>query len=335
MDDPKTPHDRLHHRLFSHPEVIEDLLRQVIRRLRPIGGPWIDELDWSTLKIENGVATSGNLDRRISDIVWSIAWRGSPLYLILLIEFQSQPDRFMALRQLTYLSLFYESLVKAKRLDPEGRLPPALPVCLYNGDQPWRAPDRLESLIAPPPEELRDYQIRFRHLLVDELDIEIDLTAEERNSAGGVFALQQAETVEELDEVLGAIERWLPAAEFQTLRVDLVNLMRRVLPPELENSRTRLQEFAMYPKERLAEDFYRKQAKAEAMGHAKGRAEGQEEGRAEGQRRLLGNLLRLKFGEVPADVNQQLEAADCGQLEAWAARVLTASTLQAVFAPQP
>lgn len=102
----------------------------------------------------------------------------------------------MALRQLTYLALFYESLVKAKRLDPEGRLPPALPVCLYNGDQPWRAPDRLESLIAPPPEELRDYQIRFRHLLVDELDIEIDLTAEERHSAAaGSRGLRPARSV--------------------------------------------------------------------------------------------------------------------------------------------
>lgn len=328
MDDPKTPHDRLHHRLFSHPEVIEDLLRQVIRKLRPIGGPWIDELDWSTLKIENGVATSGRLDRRISDIVWSIAWRGSPLYLILLIEFQSQPDRFMALRQLTYLSLFYESLVKAKRLDPEGRLPPALPVCLYNGDQPWRAPDRLESLIAPPPEELRDYQIRFRHLLVDELDIEIDLTAEERNSVGTIFALQQVETAKQLESVLGAIDFWLPAAEFDTLRRDLASLVHHVLPPNLEKtSQLRLEEFPMYPRERLAQEFDRNQAKAEAKGRA--------EGRADGQRRLLGNLLRLKFGEVPADVNQQLEAADCGQLEAWAARVLTASTLQAVFAPQP
>ncbi len=144
----------------------------MIRNLRPIGGPWINELDWTTLKREPEVSTSRRgLLRRVRDIVWSVAWKGSPIYLILLLEFQSRPDRCMALRQLTYLTLFYEDLIKTKRIEPGEKLPPALPICLYNGDEPWRGPARIESLVAPCPRELKRFQPRFSHLVIEELKV--------------------------------------------------------------------------------------------------------------------------------------------------------------------
>lgn len=79
----------------------------------------------------------------------------------------------------------------------------------------------------------------------------------------------------------------------------------------------------MSPKERFTRELERKDARA--------RAEGRVEGREEGKRDLLLNLLRLKFGDLPARVAEKVAAAGREQVEAWAARVLTAATLDSVF----
>jgi hypothetical protein len=60
--------------------------------------------------------------------------------LMLLLAFQSTSDRWMALRVLVYAGLVRQHLVNEKRLPPDGRLPPILPVVLYNGDRHWAVP---------------------------------------------------------------------------------------------------------------------------------------------------------------------------------------------------
>jgi hypothetical protein len=56
---------------------------------------------------------------------------------------------------------------------------------------------------------------------------------------------------------------------------------------------------------------------------------------AEGYRELLRKQLQQRFGELPADAIARLEEADADTLEAWAGRVLTASSLADVFASEP
>jgi hypothetical protein len=331
MDDESAPHDRLHHLLFSHREVVEDLLRHIVRRLDFAGdGRWIDELDWTTLKREKETSTAEKLDRRFSDVVWSVHWRGSPLYLILLLEFQSRPDRFMALRQLTYLALFYEGLVKAGRVGPGKLLPAALPICLYNGEQVWRAPTSLERLIAPCPKELLLFQPRFQHLLIEELKFPVDLAGEDRNAAGSVFAVQQADSQTRLWAVLDAIRRWLPLSEYESLRRDIFTLVGFVVPDQLRRNGDKLplEEFMLRAKRLLTQEYERDLAAS----RAEGRSEGRSEGRIEGLRSVLGKLLRLKFGSLPTAVETRLLEATGDQLEIWTERVLLSSSLDEVLA---
>ena len=66
-------------------------------------------------------------------------------------------------------------------------------------------------------------------------------------------------------------------------------------------------------------------------GIAKGLAEGIDQGRAEGRAELLGKQLTLKFGELSEHNRTRLAAASVDELDAWAMRVLTASTLDEVF----
>ena len=73
-------------------------------------------------------------------MIWRIPRHGgADTWLVLLLEFQSSSDPWMALRVMVYAGLLWQHLVKEKRLPPDGKLPPILPVVLYNGDRRWTA----------------------------------------------------------------------------------------------------------------------------------------------------------------------------------------------------
>lgn len=61
------------------------------------------------------------------------------------------------------------------------------------------------------------------------------------------------------------------------------------------------------------------------------RAEGRKEGRVEGRVEVLRTLLEARFGRLPEDVGRRLAAASLEQLDRYARRVVTASSLDAVF----
>jgi flagellar biosynthesis/type III secretory pathway protein FliH len=69
-----------------------------------------------------------------------------------------------------------------------------------------------------------------------------------------------------------------------------------------------------------------------AEGREAGRAEGREAGRREGEAEMLLRLLRLRFGTVPTEVTTRVTTADPETLLRWSERVLSAPTLEAVFA---
>ena len=62
--------------------------------------------------------------------------------------------------------------------------------------------------------------------------------------------------------------------------------------------------------------------------------EGRQEGRKEGQVEVLLRLLSLRFGKLPAPVVQRMQEAADAELAGWTERVLTAPSLDAVFADE-
>jgi predicted transposase YdaD len=65
---------------------------------------------------------------------------------------------------------------------------------------------------------------------------------------------------------------------------------------------------------------------------AEGRREGEAEGRRQGEAEVILRQLRIRFGPLPEDVTARLNAADAETLLRWSERILSASTLDAVFA---
>jgi len=64
---------------------------------------------------------------------------------------------------------------------------------------------------------------------------------------------------------------------------------------------------------------------------AKTLAIGEAKGQTKGQAALLQHLLHMKFGQLPASVEQRLQHAGPAQLTTWGERVLSAHTLEQVF----
>jgi predicted transposase YdaD len=156
-------HDSSYKLLFSHSEMVADLIRGFVRE------DWVEELDFSTLERVSETSVSHDLREREDDLIWRLRWGGRWLYVYLLLEFQSSVDRFMAVRLLTYIGLLYQDLAAAGEIPRGGRLPPVLPIVLYNGEADWWAAASLDELGEPDlPAQLRRYQPRFRYLLLEE-----------------------------------------------------------------------------------------------------------------------------------------------------------------------
>jgi predicted transposase/invertase (TIGR01784 family) len=113
--------------LFSAPEVVRDLV------LGFIPDDWLHSLDYTTLEKIPGSYITDDLRDRADDVVWRVKADGEWVYLYLLIEFQSTADPWMAVRMMTYLGLLYQDLIRRGDVLPGRRLPPVLPIVLYNG----------------------------------------------------------------------------------------------------------------------------------------------------------------------------------------------------------
>jgi hypothetical protein len=100
----------------------------------------------------------------------------------------------------------------------------------------------------------------------------------------------------------------------------------------IEHTREDLKDTVMSIADKLeARGWAKGEAKGRAEGEAKGRAEGEAKGRAEGEARgratLLLRQLERRFGSLPPLVATSVLAATPEQVEAWALRLLDASTL--------
>ena len=144
-------HDQIYKAIFSHRIAVEHLLRFVSRMIDD-GPAWVAASDPETLEQAPTERIDGTLHRHLSDMVWRMRLRDGSAedwaYLFVLIEFQSAVDRLMALRVRTYADMLYRGLRDGRRFGASDRLPPVLPVVLYNGAAPWTAAVSVEELVA-------------------------------------------------------------------------------------------------------------------------------------------------------------------------------------------
>ena len=324
------PHDSSYKLLFSHPAMVEDLLTGFVHE------DWVAELDFATLEKAPGSYVSDDLRPRADDVVWRVRWREHWLYIYLLLEFQSDVDPWMAVRLLVYVGLLYQDLIRAGRLTPDGRLPPVLPLVLYNGRPRWTAATEVADLIAAPPAGLEGYQPRLRYLLLAENRYSEAELAPLRNLSAALFRLENSRNPVEIERVVTALVEWLQAPEQLTLRRAFSTWLRQVLlPARWPGVRMDAVNDLSEVRDMLAERVMEWTEEWKQQGLQEGLQQGLQQG-LDSERHLMVRLVRRRFGETVAAHSAPLLAQiteptvledlgeallDCADGEAWLDRL--------------
>ncbi len=291
-------HDRPRRLLFTHRRMVEDLLKGFVE------GSWVDDLDFSTLKKLGSDflrAVSGAFEERIGDVVWQVTRRDGPLYL-LVVEFQSKPDPWMALRVAYYALHLHLRLIKEWELKRGDELPAVFAIVLYNGEQAYDVATELSELIASVPEELEEFQPSMRYLLIDESRWPREkLLAAGRNAAATFLRLHQSDPQEIQKLVLeeSGLD-WIDNEDEELMRDLLAWIGLVLLPsraPETPVPELRTLDELKYYMEKDMETWSEMLLK-------KGRTEGQ----IEASQTAILLLARRRFETLPAGFEERIRA---------------------------
>jgi predicted transposase YdaD len=336
------PHDLFARYTFSHPE------RAAVELRSALPARIVEQVDWSTLRLEPSSVVDEELRETESDLLFSATLRtGRPMLVYILLEHQSTVDRWMALRMLHYV---VRTLDVWRKEHPESELlPVVLSQVMYHGvDGAWTAPRRVEELFdLPSAEEAREpwcaWVPRFEYLL-DDLTAEREEVLRARTGPPLVQLAYLVLRYGRTEELVEHLPRWqeLFAQVFAApegegaLRVvarylievgskAVGEVMWGVLRSALDSQQA--EEVMKTWREEYIEQGHQlgwKKGRAEGLaeGQAKGLAEGQAKGLAEAVLRILG-ARGVSVGDTIR--HRIVSCTDVKALEHWLERALTAT----------
>jgi hypothetical protein len=331
MSTQSTPHDGSYKHLFSHPEMVESLIRGFVAE------EWVREIDFSTLEKMPQSYVTDDLRDRHDDIIWRVKWKDTWCYLYLLIEFQSDVDVWMAVRVMVYEGLLYQDLIKTGQVAAGQLLPPVFPLVLYNGEGRWTARQDVADLIAPMPGGLQRYKPSLRYFLVDEGAVPGEELTVTKGLCAILIRLERAASPEEAAAIIQELRAELQHPRYTSLRRAFTIwirrvLMRRMAPGEVIPEVNDLEEVNAMLAERVRQWTEDWKLEGKVEGKLEGKLEGIKEGERKGQAALLQLQLLQRFGSMlDQDVQERLDNATSEQLETWGRRILDARSIDEVF----
>jgi predicted transposase YdaD len=323
----RRPHDLVFRFVFSRVEHARGALRELV------GEELAGRLQWSELRLVPGTYVEEALRDSMSDLVFSVRFRGSRHRALayLLWDHQRQPDRLMPLRLFNYGGRAVHDYTESIDAIP-GYVPTLIPILVYQGPGEWPGPYLLSDLSTlpgePPPPILADLRMIVHELRDDSLPPS-ELTELARTTlrllrlaALGQLVVANAERV----------ARWLDGVHEAHGYGDHRALLEYIYAAGSDEGM--IEAIIEHTREDLKDTVMSIADKLEARGEARGRAEGEARGRAEGEARgraLLLRMLERRFGALPEDAHARVLAATPAQVEAWTLRVLDAAAIEDVL----
>ena len=277
-------HDSRYKLLFSHPTILKQLLENFVHE------PFVKELDFSTSERVDKSFVTKHFQKKESDLIYKIKFRGKYVYIYILIEFQSTVDAFMALRMLRYICEFYEHLTSTEIK----RLPGVFPILLYNGSAKWTAKLNIQELIHKDiPEK---FVPNFSYYPIIENEISKETLLEIKNALSAIFYIETSDAEEisnNLQKILDLMMKEKP---------DIIILFRNWFLNIFKNENDEFYK-PIYNLEELKTMLRDSLKKYKKKLFEEGRLEGKLEGKLEGEKKgirvnqveTVKKMFRLKF----------------------------------------
>ena len=319
--------------IFGQPEHAADELRCVLP------ADLARAIDFTTLTACSGSFVDDALRERHADLLFETKLHGGGDALVyVLLEHQSSFDPWLPLRLLDYQVRIWR---RWRTEHPDAtKLPPIVPVVLHHGERAWRGSRRFSDLVQiaagdgntteePVSAAFRRHLVDFEFLL-DDLATQSDesMLARAMSATGrlALLALKHARTSEDLESRL---LRWIDLVVEMLRARDGGAALRLIQRYIFEVSAYVRTEFFEQPlAAHLPPEFKESIVPTGLQLMEQSRQEGVLQGRAESLVRLLAH----RFGTLPDDIQQKIDAATAIQLDEWIVRVLTAPSLAEVFA---
>ena len=152
-------HDLGYSLLFSNKVIFKQLLETFVKE------PWVSEIDFENIEKLNKTFISKKHRKHESDLIYKVKLKEQTAYIVILMEFQSTVQPFMAVRVLHYMMSFYLDLINQK--SKPKKLPPVFPIVLYNGKDKWTAPVEIKDLIEDY-DLLGEFGVQFKYFKIAE-----------------------------------------------------------------------------------------------------------------------------------------------------------------------
>jgi hypothetical protein len=137
MTENSTPHDRFFKRFFGDLEVAKDFLHNYLPDdIR-------SRLELDTLQLEKESFIDPELRNHFSDLLFTVRLKtATVVYIYLLLEHKSSPEKWVAFQLLRYIVQFWE---RRQQTGAE-KLPLIIPIVFYHGEDRWTVSRRLSAL---------------------------------------------------------------------------------------------------------------------------------------------------------------------------------------------
>jgi len=292
--------DKLYRKLYAHPKMVEDLIQNFVKER------FVGHIDFSTLKEHKTRFVTDRDGIRESDMMFELKIKDETVYFYVLLEFQSTVDRFMPVRMLTYIMLFYQDWLKKqieykrklKQKEKKGtldeadieaiyetiKLPAVFPILLYNGDRKWTTPSELKELIGVRYEALGKYVPNFRYYKIIENEFSLGSKKEIKSINAAMFRLEQS-GAKDVSKYALRLTKILMKEANSELRKDFklwLNQLIRGYGVKTSMANKIIKNLEVGDVTLLEATIKKNVEKAKTEGRAEGRVEGKAEGRAEG-----------------------------------------------------
>ncbi|MFW5712012.1 MAG: Rpn family recombination-promoting nuclease/putative transposase [Spirochaetota bacterium] len=309
-------YDALFRRLFENPQVGSDFARHYLP------AEYQNQIDFESAAIDRDTYIDDVVRRNYTDLLYRFDKKAGegPLYLYLLYDHKSSPDKWVSIQLLRYIMLIYKKELEKKH--PPKILPEVFPVVFYHGTEEWtyslQCADSIDALH-------RAHVPHFEPLLFDLNRIDDKRLLGSVQTVVGLLSLKYIKyrfSEDLVSYLLKELHR-LPR-ESTFLHEFYMTLLKFKAEDELQT-------FLQMAREMNYRDMEEDIMTREQRLLKEGRQEGRNEGRVEGLQDSLKRQLKKKFGldtEESVKINQ---VKDPAKLEAALDEILSAETKQQVL----